>query len=239
MPEETLELLKLVDKIYTDYPTFGTRKMCHYLRNEHSREVTRHKMRTLYDHLQIRAIYQEPKHTVANNAHKKYPYLLKDVVISQTNQVWSTDITYIPFRNGFVYLSAIIDWYSRYVLGWSLDIDMEAGNCVELLQDTLNRYERCFIFNTDQGSQYTSNIFTDCLISNGIAISMDGRGRWADNVFIERLWRTVKYECIYLNDFMNINEIRSTLTKFFMFYNNKRPHQSLGGITPGQVYYKG
>jgi putative transposase len=212
--------------------------MCNYLRNEYSKDIGRDRMRGLYNQLQIRAIYQEPKHTMANSAHKKYPYLLKDVVINGVNHVWSTDITYVPFKNGFVYLSAIIDWYSRYVLGWSLDIDMEASNCVELLQNTINNYKTCEIFNTDQGSQYTSSVFSNCLLENGINVSMDGRGRWADNIFIERLWRTVKYECIYLNDFLNIAEIRVILTKYFVFYNTKRPHQSLGGLPPAQIYFK-
>ncbi len=235
---ETLELLSLVDRIYTDYPTFGTRKMCDYLRNEYGKDIGRDKMRGLYNQLQIRAIYQEPKQTVANIAHKKYPYLLRGTIINMVNHVWSTDITYIPFKTGFIYLSAIIDWYSRYVLCWSLDIDMEAGNCVELLQRALNSYDKCEIFNTDQGSQYTSSIFTECLHSNGVRISMDGRGRWADNIFIERLWRTVKYECIYLNDFLDVAEIRASLTKYFIFYNMKRPHQSLGGLPPAKIYYK-
>jgi putative transposase len=235
---EDLHLMNLVDKIYTSFPIFGTRKMCEYLYNEHEMQVNRDKMRGIYDKLQIRAIYQEPKGTVANKAHKKYPYLLKNVAIADVNHVWSTDITYIPYKNGFVYLSAIIDWYSRYVLGWSLDIDMEASNCVELLQNTLNIYDKCLIFNTDQGSQYTSNIFTDCLNSNQIAISMDGRGRWSDNIFIERLWRTVKYECVYLNDFASVSEIRDTLARYFIFYNSKRPHQSLGGRTPQMIYCK-
>jgi putative transposase len=233
---EDLQLMNLVDKIYTNFPIFGTRKMCDALLLWHNMQITRDKMRAIYNNLQIRAIYQEPKATVANSAHKKYPYLLKGIDITNPNHVWSTDITYIPYKNGFVYLSAIIDWYSRYVLGWSLDIDMEAGNCVELLQDTLSTYGKCQIFNTDQGSQYTSNIFTDCLKINFIDISMDGRGRWADNIFIERLWRTVKYECIYLNDFANVTEIRDALYKYFIFYNTKRPHQSLNGRTPQMIY---
>ena len=235
---EDLQLMKLVDKIYTSFPIFGTRKMCEYLYLWHKMQINRDKMRAVYNKLQIRAIYQEPKATVANSAHKKYPYLLKNIDIVDVNHVWSTDITYIPYKNGFVYLSAIIDWFSRYILGWSLDIDMEAGNCVELLQNTLNTYGKCQIFNTDQGSQYTSNIFTDCLYSNAISISMDGRGRWADNIFIERLWRTVKYECVYLNDFGNISEIRDTLNRYFIFYNTQRPHQSLGGYTPQMIYCK-
>lgn len=235
---EDLQLMKLVDKIYTSFPIFGTRKMCEFLANEYNMQINRDTMRNIYSKLQIRAIYQEPKRTIANSAHKKYPYLLKDMDITGANHVWSTDITYIPYKTGFVYLSAIIDWYSRYVLGWSLDIDMEAGNCVELLQDTLNHYGKCSIFNTDQGSQYTSNIFTDCLTSNQITISMDGRGRWADNIFIERLWRSVKYECIYLNDFISVSDIRNVLERYFIFYNTKRPHQSLGGNTPQMVYYK-
>lgn len=235
---EELSLMNLVDKTYTSYPIFGTRKMCEYLYNEYQLQILRDKMRTIYNRLQIRAIYQEPKVTNANSAHKKYPYLLKGVAIKDINHVWSTDITYIPYKTGFVYLSAIIDWYSRYVLSWSLDIDMEASNCAELLQSTFNNYGTCQIFNTDQGSQYTSHIFTGCLSSNGVAISMDGRGRWADNIFIERLWRTVKYECIYLNDFANVSDIRDTLSRYFAFYNTRRPHQSLNGRTPQVIYCK-
>ncbi len=238
MSPETLQLLQLVDKIYTDYPTFGTRSMCSYLHNEYEQLISRDRMRVLYNKLQIRAIYQEPKATVSNPAHKKYPYLLRNVEVSAINQVWSTDITYIPLKHGFVYLSAIIDWYSRYVLSWSLHIDMEAINCVDLLQSALAQHGKCDIFNTDQGSQYTSSIFTDCLLNNDIKISMDGRGRWADNIFIERLWRTVKYECIYLNDFRLVEECRQILTKFFIFYNTKRPHQSLNGVPPAWVYNK-
>lgn len=234
---ETLVLLKLVDRIYTDYPTFGTRSMCSYLRNEHGYDIGRDRMRNLYNQLQIRAIYQEPKVTVSNPAHKKYPYLLRNMDITTINQVWSTDITYIPLKRGFVYLSAIIDWYSRYVLSWSLEIDMEAIHCVDLLSSTFAQYGKCDIFNTDQGSQYTSNMFTDCLRSNGVKISMDGRGRWADNIFIERLWRTVKYDCIYLNEFAAVNECRNILRPYFEFYNTKRPHQSLGGVPPAWIYY--
>ena len=234
---ETLELLRLIDKIYTDYPTFGTRSMCSYLENEHGHELSRDRMRNLYNRLQIRAIYQEPKTTISNPMHKKYPYLLRDVEIVRVNQVWSTDITYIPMKKGFIYLSAIIDWYSRYVLSWTLEIDMDAIHCVDLLSSTLEQYGKCDIFNTDQGSQYTSNMFTDCLRNNGIQISMDGRGRWADNIFIERLWRTVKYDCIYLNDFTLVNECRQILTEYFVFYNTKRPHQSLGGVPPAWIYH--
>lgn len=184
MSDETIQLLKLIDRTYTNYPTFGTRSMCSYLNNEHGYVISRDRMRNLYNKLQIRAIYQEPKVTACNPEHKKYPYLLRSLEVNKVNQVWSTDITYIPLKRGFVYLSAIIDWYSRYVLSWSLHIDMEAINCVELLKDTISEYGICEIFNTDQGSQYTSSIFTGCLLSNDIRISMDGRGRWADNIFI-------------------------------------------------------
>jgi putative transposase len=239
MSDETIQLLKLIDRTYTNYPTFGTRSMCSYLNNEHGYVISRDRMRNLYNKLQIRAIYQEPKVTAHNPEHKKYPYLLRSLEVNKVNQVWSTDITYIPLKRGFVYLSAIIDWYSRYVLSWSLHIDMEAINCVELLKDTISEYGICEIFNTDQGSQYTSSIFTGCLLSNDIRISMDGRGRWADNIFIERLWRTVKYECIYLNDFALVEECRQILSKFFIFYNTKRPHQSLNGKPPVSVYEGG
>ena len=234
---ETLELLRLVDKVYTDHPTFGTRTMSYYLRNEYNKIVLRDRMRTIYKMLQIRAIYQEPKTTVSNPEHKKYPYLLRNTPITHINQVWSTDITYIRLEKGFVYLSAIIDWFSRYVLGWSLDISMEAYHCVDLLQDTINKYGTCEIFNTDQGSQYTSTIFTECVLNNNMKISMDGCGRWADNIWVERLWRSVKYECIYLNDFAQIIECTKALTQYFYFYNHKRPHHSLGGIPPAQIYY--
>ncbi len=236
---ETLALLRLIDTIYTEHPSFGTRSMCSYLRNEHDQLVSRDQMRNLYNKLQIRAIYQEPKTTVANPAHKKYPYLLRNMEITAINQVWSTDITYIPLKHGFAYLSAIIDWYSRYVLGWSLDIDMEAINCVNLLADTITKYNcKPLIFNTDQGSQYTSNIFTDCVLNNGIRMSMDGRGRWSDNIFIERLWRSTKYECIYLNDFSAVTQCRQGLDNYYNFYNSKRPHQSLGGVPPAWIYFK-
>lgn len=235
---EDMELLKIVDKIYTKYPTFGTRKMCDYLFNEYQTQISRDKMRLLYNKLRIRAIYQEPRLIQIDKENKVYPYLLNNIEINRVNQVWSTDITYIPLKNGFIYLSAIIDWFSRYILNWSLHIDMEAINCKELLQDTINMFGKCDIFNTDQGSQYTSKIFTDCLINNSIRISMDGRGRWADNVFIERLWRTIKYECVYLNDFNTIGEGRQILKDYFKFYNEKRPHQSLGGRSPKDVYCK-
>lgn len=235
---QTLELLSIVDKVYTDHPTFGTRSMCFFLRNEYNQIVGRDKMRSLYNTLQIKAIYQEPKTTVSNPAHKKYPYLLSDVRIIKVNQVWSTDITYVRLNKGFVYLSAIIDWYSRYVLSWSLHIDMEAEHCVELLNDTLSTYSPCEIFNTDQGSQYTSNAHINCLLEHEIKISMDGRGRWADNIWIERLWRTVKYECLFLNDFAAVKECEMILKKFFNFYNYKRPHHSLGGMPPAHIYYQ-
>jgi putative transposase len=236
---ETLALLRLIDTTYTDYPSFGTRSMCSYLRNEHDQIVSRDQMRNLYSKLQIRAIYQEPRTTISNPEHKKYPYLLRDMEITAINQVWSTDITYIPLKYGFAYLSAIIDWYSRYVLSWSLDIDMEAINCVNLLADTLIKYNcKPLIFNTDQGSQYTSNIFTDCVLNNGIKMSMDGRGRWADNIFIERLWRSTKYECIYLNDFNTVGQCRQGIGSYYSFYNGKRPHQSLGGVPPAWIYFK-
>ena len=236
---ETLALLRLIDTIYTDHPSFGTRSMCSYLRNEYEQIIGRDQMRNFYNKLQIRAIYQEPKTTITNPAHKKYPYLLRNMDINAINQVWSTDITYIPLKHGFAYLSAIIDWYSRYVLSWSLDIDMAAINCVNLLADTIAKYNcKPLIFNTDQGSQYTSNIFTDCVLNNGIKMSMDGRGRWADNIFIERLWRSTKYECIYLNDFNAVTECRQGLDSYYSFYNSKRPHQSLGGVPPSWIYFK-
>jgi putative transposase len=234
--ELTLQLLKIIDKVYTDYPTFGTRKMRDFLYNKHQYKLNRKRIRRLYDILGICAIYQKPRTTIINTENKVFPYLLRGVEVDRTDQVWSTDITYCQLKQGFAYLGAIIDWYSRRVLDWQLDISMEAELSVELLQRTINTHGSCEIFNTDQGSQYTSRIFTECVLDNNMKMSMDGRGRWADNVWIERLWRTVKYECLYLHEFATVKEMREILARFFLFYNTERPHQSLGGRTPEMVY---
>lgn len=237
MNEETKKLMDLVDEIYTENPTFGTRKMSDYINNEYIVNVSRKKMRTIYRYLGLEAIYQKPNLSKPNKEHKIYPYLLKDVPITHNNHVWSTDITYIRLLKGFVYLVAIIDWHSRYVLDWELSISLESDFCIDVLSRVLNSYGHCGIFNTDQGSQFTSNAFTKLLLNHSIQISMDGVGRALDNIFVERLWRSVKYDCIYLQPLNTVDEAFCSIQKYFEFYNNKRPHQSLGGKTPAMIYY--
>jgi putative transposase len=183
----------------------------------------------------LRSIAPGPHTSRPHPEHKIYPYLLRDMKITRPQQVFSTDITYIRLRHGFVYLVAIIDWYSRFVMNWQLSISLEADFCIDVLERTL-QHSRCDIFNTDQGSQFTSKGFTDVLLENKIKISMDGKGRALDNIFVERLWRSVKYECVYLQEWSSIKEIKAALSAYFEFYNNERPHQSLGGLTPSTVH---
>lgn len=232
--EKTLSLMHYIDEEYTRHPFLGTRRMVVYL-NELGFEVNRKRIQRLYRKMGIEAIYQKPKTSVGDSSHKIYPYLLKNRVISSPNEVWSTDITYIRMRRGFMYLMAVIDWYSRFVLGWALSNTLTSDFCVTLLEQVLSQ-KRCSIFNTDQGCQFTSHEFTNVLLSHDIQISMDGKGRAIDNIFIERLWRTVKYECIYLHDFRDVNELKRTLGSYFDYYNNKRNHQSLNYQTPAKVY---
>jgi putative transposase len=234
MDEETLLLMQLIDEEYTKHPFYGMRKMCVYLRSL-GHEVNRKRIRRLYRLLGLEAIYPKPNLSKAANAQMKFPYLLRDVVIDSRNQVWSTDITYIRLKCGFVYLMAIIDWFSRYVLDWGLSVSLEADFCIEALLRALSN-GKCNIFNTDQGSQFTSEGFTGLLLANDIKISMDGRGRALDNIFVERLWRSVKYESVYLSQWETVKEARTGLQKYFEFYNHERPHQSLGYKTPWTVY---
>ncbi len=232
--DEQLVLLRLVDEIYTKYPFMGTRKMSEYI-SLHHRPCQRHEIRWAYEQLSLQSVAPGPHTSTPHPAHEIYPYLLDEIVIVRPRQVFSTDITYIRLRQGFVYLIAVMDWYSRLVLDWQLSITMEADFCVETLERVLGK-TTCDIFNTDQGSQFTSKDFTDVLKSYGIKISMDGKGRWADNVFVERLWRSVKYECVYLQEWENVNSLRRGLSEYFDFYNNKRPHQSLAGLTPSVLH---
>jgi putative transposase len=232
--EKQLALLRLVDEIYTKHPFFGTRQMSDYI-SLHHYPCKRHETRWAYEHLGLHSLAPGPNTSNPQAAHKIYPYLLRDVQIVQPNQVFSTDITYIRLQGGFVYLMAIIDWYSRYVLDWQLSINMEADFCVDTLKRVLQN-SSCEIFNTDQGSQFTSKEFTDVLKEHQIKISMDGKGRWADNVFVERLWRSVKYECVYLQEWENVVAVKAGLREYFEFYNHERPHQSLSGLTPGMVH---
>lgn len=229
-----LELMREVDKIYTQYPFFGTRQMASMLQAQ-GWKIGRAKIRSIYEQLGLRAICPGPHTSKPHPEHITYPYLLRDVEIIVKDQVWSSDITYLPLRKGFAYLTAIIDWFSRYVLGWGLSITLDADFCVETLARVLKN-GLCGIFNTDQGSQFTSGEFTGLLSANDIKISMDGRGRALDNVFVERLWRSVKYECVYLREWESVKEIRAALTEYFDFYNHMRPHQGLGGKTPADIY---
>jgi putative transposase len=232
--EEELKLMRKVDEIYTKYPFFGTRQMVSYLRPR-GYDVGRGQMRGIYEELGLRATCPGPHTSKPHPEHKVYPYLLREVAIVNRDQVWSTDITFLRLRKGFVYLTAIIDWFSRYVLDWQLSISLEADFCIETLSRVLKQ-GLCEIFNTDQGAQFTSQGFTSLLILNGIKISMDGRGRALDNIFVERLWRSLKYECIYLQEWETVKELRQGLVKYFRFYNHERPHQGLGGVTPASVY---
>lgn len=234
LSEKQLSLLRLVDEIYTKYPFFGTRQMSDYL-SLHRRPCTRHEVRWAYKQLALHSLAPGPHTSKPHKQHPVYPYLLRDVEIKRSCQVFSTDITYIRLEKGFAYLMAIIDWYSRFVLDWQLSINMEADFCIETLQRVLEK-TRCEIFNTDQGAQFTSKGFTDVLHGKDIRISMDGQGRWADNVFVERLWRSVKYECVYLQEWKTVGDVRDALRNYFQFYNYERPHQSLAGMTPGAVH---
>lgn len=236
LAHEQLAFLRLVDEIYTQYPFFGTRQMSDYI-SLHHHLCKRHEVRWAYEQLGLHSLAPGSHTSKPHPEHKIYPYLLKNIEITRPCQVFSTDITYIRLKHGFVYLIAIIDWYSRYVLDWQLSINMEADFCVETLERVL-AHSRCNIFNTDQGSQFTSKDFTDVLKAYQIGISMDGKGRWADNIFVERLWRSVKYECVYLQEWTSIVSVRDALKTYFQFYNDERPHQSLAGLTPSIVHGK-
>lgn len=227
--------MNLIDEEYTRHPFYGTRRMMHYLRNL-GHWVNRKRIRRLYRLMGLEAIYPKPNLSKANIAHKKYPYLLRNVEINRCNQVWSTDITYIRLKNGFVYLIAIIDWHSRYVIDWQLSTTLESDFCVEVLKRAL-KTRKCEIFNTDQGSQFTCDDFTKVLLEHKIQISMDGVGRALDNIFVERLWRSVKYEIVFPSQWETVQDARIGLRAYFKFYNHERLHQSLNYKTPWSVYH--
>lgn len=227
--------MKAMDKLFTDHPYYGKRTMSVNLRKL-GYNVGIDLARTLMKKMRIEAIYQKPNLSKPNLSHKVYPYLLRGVKIERINQVWSTDITYIPMRNGFLYLTAVIDWYSRYVLAWRLSNSLDGLFCREVLREALTKGTPD-IFNTDQGAQYTSLEFINILLSAGILVSMDGRGRAIDNVFVERLWRSVKYEDIYLRDYLDGIEVNVGLNKYFTFYNTGRSHSALKYKTPFEMHY--
>ena len=231
----TLALMLVIDTVFLDCPWYGSRQMARHLRRL-GHEVGRHRVRRLMAKMGLAAIYQRPRTSDPHPDHRIYPYLLRKLAITRPNQVWCTDITYLPMRRGFLYLVAIMDWATRKVLAWRVSNTMDVGFCVEALKEALARYGKPEIFNTDQGSQFTSFAFTGVLQAADIKISMDGRGRWMDNVFIERLWRSLKYECIYLNDFETGSELRAGAGRWFDYYNSHRPHSTLAGRTPTEAY---
>jgi len=230
-----LVLLGLLDAEYTRHPFYGSRRMTVWLRLG-GHQINRKHVQRLMQKLGLAGMAPGPNTSVAHPEHKIYPYLLRGLLIIRPNQVWSVDITYVRLSRGFVYLVAIMDWYSRKVLSWRLSNTMDAGFCVDCLEEAIRHYGRPEIFNSDQGSQFTSDSFTKVLKDHGITISMDGRGRAMDNIFVERLWRNVKYEDIYLNGYTTMSELMLGLTKYFVFYNGERPHQALDYKTPNKVY---
>jgi putative transposase len=233
--EQELALLALIDVEYTRRPFYGSRKIKIYLQNL-GHKINRKRVRRLMSVLGLAGMAPGPNTSRPHSQHKIYPYLLRGVVVTRPNQVWSTDITYVRLPRGFVYLAAVIDWYSRRVLAWRLSNTMDSGFCVDCLEQALQNYGTPEIFNTDQGSQFTSEAFTGVLLKKGIVISMDGRGRALDNIFVERLWRSVKHEDVYLKGYGTLPELLLGLTEYFVFYNTERTHQSLGYDTPDQVY---
>jgi putative transposase len=230
-----LHLMRLIDEQYMRTPFYGWPRMTVYLHNQ-GYAVNHKRVQRLMHQMGIQALYPKPSLSQANPAHKIYPYLLRNLAISHPNQVWSTDITYIPMPNGFMYLVAVIDWFSRYVLAWHLSNTLDGAFCVDTLQQAL-QHGRPAIFNTDQGAQFTATAFTSVLEKAAIQISMDGKGRALDNIFIERLWRSVKYEDVYLKRYDSVPALFTGLAAYFAFYNHERPHQSLDYRTPAQIYY--
>jgi putative transposase len=229
--------MKLIDRCHTELPFYGSRRIKGWLKDE-GFTVNRKRIQRLMRTMGIVAVYPKQKLSQPNLAHRVYPYLLRNLTIDRPNQVWAADITYLPMARGFVHLVAIMDWHSRKVLSWRLSNTMDSSFCVDALNAAIDQYGTPEIFNTDQGSQFTSDDFTQVLKHHEIAISMDGRGRWMDNVFIERLWRSVKYEEVYLKGYEGMLDARQSLGHYFNFYNERRRHQSLDDQTPDAVYYQ-
>ena len=236
VPEADLAIMRRLDRLHLEFPFAGSRMLRGLLAAEGCKIGRRH-VKTLMRRMGIEALYRRPRTTKAEPGHKVYPYLLRGLLIERPNQVWAMDITYIPMARGFVYLAVVLDWASRRVLAWRLSITMEASFCVEALEEALACHGKPDIFNTDQGSQFTGAAFTGKLADNGIAISMDGKGAWRDNVFVERLWRSVKYEEVYLRAYDSVSEARTAIGRYLDFYNRRRPHSSLDGTTPDQAYF--
>jgi putative transposase len=231
-----LEVMRRLDRLHLEHPFAGSR-MLHGLLIGEGYKIGRRHVKTLMKRMGIEALYRRPRTTKPAPGHTIYPYLLRGTEVTRPNQVWAMDITYIPMARGFVYLAVVLDWFSRRVLSWRLSVTMEAAFCVETLEDALSRHGKSDIFNTDQGSQFTGAAFTGVLIKNGIAISMDGKGAWRDNVFVERLWRSIKYEEVYLHAYDSVSEARNSIGRYLDFYNGRRPHSSLDGATPDHAYF--
>ena len=236
VPAADLAIMRRMDELHLEFPFAGSR-MLRDLLNREGVEIGRGHVATLMRRMGIEALYRKPSTSKRTPGHKIYPYLLRGLPIDRPNQVWAMDITYVPMARGFVYLAAVVDWCSRRVLSWRLSISMEAAFCVEALEEALARHGRPEIFNTDQGSQFTDGDFTKVLIDANVAISMDGKGSWRDNVFVERLWRSIKYEEIYLKAYDTVGEARVSIGRYLDFYNTRRPHSRLGRLTPDQAYF--
>ena len=236
VPASDLAIMRRIDELHMDFPFAGSRMLRDLLGAE-GVKVGRLHVATLMKKMGMAAIYRRPNTSKPEPGHKIYPYLLRKLAVTRPNQVWATDITYVPMARGFVYLVAIVDWFSRRVLAWRLSITLTTDFCIEALEEALARFGKPDIFNTDQGSQFTSIAFTAVLHREKIAISMDGRGAWRDNVFVERLWRSVKYEEVYLRAYASVSEARSSIGRYLTFYNTRRPHSSLDRKTPDQAYF--
>jgi putative transposase len=236
VPAVDLAIMRRMDELHLEFPFAGSRMLRDLLKQE-GIDIGRRHVSTLMKRMGIEALYRKPNTSNPAPGHKIYPYLLRGMTIDRPNRVWAMDITYVPMARGFVYLAAVVDWFSRRVLSWRVSISLEAAFCVEALEEALARHGRPEIFNTDQGSQFTSHDFTSVLLKAGIAISMDGKGSWRDNVFVERLWRSIKYEEVYLRAYDTVSEARASIGRYLAFYNGRRPHSSLDRQTPDQAYF--
>lgn len=234
--DENLQLMRVIDETYTAFPFFGSRQMTRWLVRQ-GHVVNRKRVRRLMGRMGLEAIYRRPRTSVADVAHPVYPYLLRNLPIDRPNQVWATDITYVPVQGGYAYLCAVIDWHSRYVLAWELSNTLDASFCARAVRRAIEKHGTPEIFNSDQGCQFTSAEFTQRLLAAGVKLSMDGRGRCLDNVFVERLWRTVKYEEVYLKTYHSLVDAHAQLADYLRFYNHRRPHNALDGATPAETYH--
>jgi putative transposase len=236
VPPADLAIMRRIDELHLDYPFAGSRMLRDLLRGE-GVAIGRQRVATMMKRMAIEALYRRPNTSKPAPGHKIYPYLLRSITVERPNQVWAMDITYIAMARGFVYLAAVVDWFSRRVLAWRLSITIDVGFCLEAVEEALAKHGRPEIFNTDQGSQFTSADFTGLLLGQAIAVSMDGKGSWRDNVFVERLWRSVKYEEVYLRAYDSVGEARASIGRYLDFYNRKRPHSSLDARTPDHAYF--